>query len=478
MTVARTIGLVVAVGLATVYVALPPRQRPLPDPAPADRPIRGVLHVHTKRSDGTGTIEQVAAAARRAGLEFVIVTDHSDAMRVEPASYRGGVLCIDAAEISTQGGHVIGLGLGRTPYPLAGEPRDVIDDIRRFGGFSIVAHPMSEKRDLRWSDFTLPFDAFEWLNGDSEWRDERPAALARVLLTYWFRGSESLATLLDRPAELLARWDVLTQRKSAVALAGSDAHARIGFRGIGEPYDNAAALPVPGYEQIFRTFSISLQGLALTGDAFVDARAVVDAIRRGHVYSSIDAFAAPASLRFSGTSGGHRAQAGDTLAIAGPVSLRAETNGPAGAQITLFRDGERIARNTGPLLEYSGPNTPATYRIEIDTLDHRGDRQVPWIVSNPIYVRAPASGPREAPKPTAKEFAPQVRVNAIAPGLVSTGWMDKMGKDRIKDVLGMKLIKRPAQPEEIAKLASFLASDDAAMITGEIVYIDGGMRLK
>ncbi len=78
----------------------------------------------------------------------------------------------------------------------------------------------------------------------------------------------------------------------------------------------------------------------------------------------------------------------------------------------------------------------------------------------------------------AKELAPHVRVNAIAPGLVRTSWMDRMGKERVRKVLDMKVIKRPADPEEIAKVAVFLASDDAAFIVGDTIYVDGGMRLK
>src|SRR3712207_7318586 len=45
-------------------------------------------------------------------------------------------------------------------------------DVRRFGGFGFAAHPGSPKADLRWTDWEAPFDGLEWLNADSEWRDE------------------------------------------------------------------------------------------------------------------------------------------------------------------------------------------------------------------------------------------------------------------------------------------------------------------
>ena len=52
---------------------------------------------------------------------------------------------------------------------------------RRLGGFGIVAHPDSAKPGLRWRDWDAQFDAMEWLNADTEWRDERrPQSGARA----------------------------------------------------------------------------------------------------------------------------------------------------------------------------------------------------------------------------------------------------------------------------------------------------------
>ena len=81
-----------------------------------------------------------------------------------PPAYRSGVLVIDAVEISTSGGHYIALGREQARYRLAGEPRVVVDDVTRLGGFGVVAHPDSAKDDLRWRDWTLPFIGIEWLN--------------------------------------------------------------------------------------------------------------------------------------------------------------------------------------------------------------------------------------------------------------------------------------------------------------------------
>jgi hypothetical protein len=232
--------LAVVVLLGAAYlVQLPDRARAVAPLDPGAVPVRGTMHVHTRRSDGSGTIEDVAAAAARAGLRFVVVTDHGDATRMpDPPVYEQGVLVIDAVEVSTTGGHVVGIGLPQAPYPLAGEPRDVVEDIVRLGGFAIAAHPDSPKPSLRWSLWNSDgVGGLEWLNADSDWRDESRWSLLRALLSYPVRSREAVAMLFDRPDTTLRRWDELTRARKVVGVAVPDAHARLGVDGLGEPYD-------------------------------------------------------------------------------------------------------------------------------------------------------------------------------------------------------------------------------------------------
>jgi 3-oxoacyl-[acyl-carrier protein] reductase len=80
----------------------------------------------------------------------------------------------------------------------------------------------------------------------------------------------------------------------------------------------------------------------------------------------------------------------------------------------------------------------------------------------------------------AKEFARKgvpVRVNAIAPGYVMTDILKTVPQELLDQFAQMTMLKRLGQPEEIAKVALFLASDDASYITGQTIQADGGMRL-
>ena len=369
---------------------------PVPD---AEPPIRGAIHVHTRRSDGTGTVDEIAAAASRAGLQFVIFTDHADGTRgFDTPVYRSGVLCIDALEVSTNNGHVVALGLPQTPYPLGGEAADVIEDVRRLGGISIAAHPDSLRPSLRWSAWKASFDGLEWLNADSQWRDERWPLLGRSLLTYPFRRAPTLATLLDRPDELMTQWDALLKERPVVAVAAADAHARLG---PGEdPYRRGLSLHVPSYEQVFRTMSVSIPDRKLSGEAVDDARIVFEAIRNGRVYSSIDALATPALISFTASSGSHTVGIGDRLQPNGPVTLRVHTNAPEGATITLVSDGKPVANGGPSALEYEAQAVPATYRVEVNIPGAPGMAPVPWILTNPIYV-GPHSAVDTSVRPTA-----------------------------------------------------------------------------
>ena len=388
--------LAVALGLTTAlgYGLAPPAARTIPLPPTVVAPLRGALHVHSRRSDGSGTPAEIAAAARSAGLQFVIITDHGDAARMpDPPQYFDGVLLLDAIEISSDGGHIVALGLPRAPYPLAGEPRDVVEDITRLGGMSIAAHPGSLKPELSWRDWTVPVDGVEWLNGDSEWRDESSRTLARTLLTYAFRPPESLAAVLDRPESVLARWDDLARVRRVIGLAAGDAHARLGLSEAGEQSTGPASLlKIPAYEQIFKALSISLPRTTLTGEAAPDAGAIVDAIRRGQVYSTIDALATPAVFDFWAESSAAHAGMGEQVTAGESRRFTATLGGPVDAQMVLLRDGQPLAMATGGPLVHED-DRPGVYRVEVQMPRSPGTPPIPWIVSNPIFVRSLALAP-------------------------------------------------------------------------------------
>jgi 3-oxoacyl-[acyl-carrier protein] reductase len=68
-----------------------------------------------------------------------------------------------------------------------------------------------------------------------------------------------------------------------------------------------------------------------------------------------------------------------------------------------------------------------------------------------------------------------IRVNCVAPGFVETDMVDAMNPKVVAAATAMIPMRRLAQPEEIAKVVRFLASDDASYVTGQQWVIDGGL---
>ena len=345
---------VLAAVIFFVLATLPPLPIPVDlSSASADvlrRTVAGAYHIHTTRSDGAEDKASIAAAAQRAGLQFAIFTDHGDATRTpDPPAYISGVLCLDGVEISTNGGHYVALDMPAAPYPLGGEAATVVEDVARLGGFGIAAHPDSPKAELAWSDWDAPVDGIEWVNVDSEWRDESRPALVRAALQYFIRPAPAVASVLDRPDVTLQRWAAAIQQRPVVALAAADAHG-----GMRQRLEGGLPAGVgPSYEATFRAFSNRvLLERPLSGDAAADGRLLFDAIRRGRVYTVVDSLATPGLYDFGSTA--------SSLPLT-PPGARVEKMGTAASWYQVTIDG--------------APGTPP----------------VPWMVTNPVSFPAVAA---------------------------------------------------------------------------------------
>ncbi len=78
----------------------------------------------------------------------------------------------------------------------------------------------------------------------------------------------------------------------------------------------------------------------------------------------------------------------------------------------------------------------------------------------------------------AKEFASRnITANVIAPGPVKTDMIDELTEQQRENILAAVPLGRFAEPEEVAAMAAFLASDQAGFITGAIIPVDGGIGM-
>ncbi len=352
----------------------------------AARTVPGAYHIHTTRSDGVGDRTAVAAAAARAGMRFVILTDHGDATRPpDPPEYINGVLVLDAVEISTDQGHY-------------------------------VAH--------------APIDGIEWLNADSEWRADPRLQLARAGLAYFLRPGPALATLFDRPTTL-DRWDRLTTTRPVVTLAGVDAHGGVGHRTEDTSRSLSGTIGIPSYDASFRTFSDRVVlDRPLSGAAAEDARAVYGAIRKGSVFTAIDALAGPALLDFHVEGGLDRDGMGSVLPDDSDATIIARATLPRDAQLILIHDGREAGRGRDEIRRGLAEARGA-YRVEVRLPGAPGTPPVPWLVSNPIYFASSVLPPENAqrgasgeapsgPPPPAAPFPWRIEKDPTSSGTLRT----------------------------------------------------------
>ena len=401
-TIARWLAIILLLaGTVLVWRIVAWHPLSVPDTAVTDRFVRvsGVAHIHTTHSDGGGTVADIESAAAAAGLDFVIVTDHNS-LAAKPREGYGdtGVLTIVGTEISNHEGHLLAGGLPSPPtYRFSGDGLDTLRDLDDLGSLSFAAHPENPREDLRWTGWSLPGDwGIEILNGDSQWRAAGWTSLLGTALLYPLNSDYSLLRLLRRPAALF-RWDDLLARRHAPAIAGADAHGTL--------RPAAATLPLPTYEAVFRIAqNYVLLEQPLSGNAPADTAAILAALARGRAYIGVGALAPADRFFFLAERDGNRWTMGDTVASGGPVQLQAGGARPANARITLYRNGVTVATADGPL--DTRVTEPGVYRVEVQVPGW----DVPWVVSNPIYVltepeRARRARAAELPAPVVAEAA-------------------------------------------------------------------------
>ncbi len=129
-----------------------------------------------------------------------------------------------------------------------------------------------------------------------------------------------------------------------------------------------------------------------------------------------------------------------------------------------------LTRHVGPFMQQQGSGSIISISSVVGVFGNVGQ-------ANYAATKAGIIG---LTKTWAKEFALKggnVRVNAIAPGYTMTDILKTVPQDLLDKFASMTMLGRLGQPHEIASAALFLASDDASYITGQVLQVDGGMRL-
>ncbi len=221
----------------------------------------GALHMHTLHSDGTGTVEQLALAARTRGLQWIVITDHDTLAPAPSAGWLHGVLVIVGHEITLDHNHFLALNVGEV-VDNALTPQDFVDAVYARGGFGIIAHPDEQvanhfKDIYRWDDWEVdgprqrdgkPVGIELW-NLMSDWGEHLTRRNKELLYFFPRLGAErpdAQDAGVVGPAEYLGQAHVWCRRRGRARL--SAARALGPDRGVRLPLDfwHADQLPAAG----------------------------------------------------------------------------------------------------------------------------------------------------------------------------------------------------------------------------------------
>lgn len=349
--------------------------------------IIGNLHLHTTASDGTGTHAQVATAAARAGLDFIIYTDHNITVEgkegwVEAAGRE--ILCLMGQEVNDQRripevNHLLCHFVTSDLQEEATEPQTLIDTVNRQGGLSFLAHPLERPgigaaRDTYpWLDWNITgFTGIELWNAmtDVKWQlRTKPRAVL---------GAYVPNLVLTGPfPEMLAQWDeLLATGQKVVAIGNSDAHAMSFSLG-------PLRRTIYPYEYLFRAVNTHLLLTEPLAREILPARQqIFDALQNGHCFVSYDLAGSSAGFTFTATTGAEQVGMGDTLAWSGQATL--QVSSPLPAKLRLLHNGRVVAQQHGRELSWYAEQ-PGVYRVEAYRRFWGAWRG--WVFTNPIYLK-------------------------------------------------------------------------------------------
>jgi hypothetical protein len=345
--------------------------------------LAGVVHLHSLYSDGTGTVPEIARAARANGLDFVLLTDHDTLAARDRGEegWHGNVLVLVGEEVSPKGqDHFLAFGLERPIDHRGMTAGQILAAVDAAGGFGFAAHPFSEGsqrfrragRGMPWTDFDAPglagIEAWSFVTDSAE----RVNSI-RELVHFIVRPQ----SFVDHPPQRnLREWDRLGAARRCAGIGGLDAH-QVGIR-VGK----RVPLRLMAYRRSFRFLRTHLLvSRPLSGELGADRDTVLSALRAGSAYIAMDALAPARGFGFAAE--GHGAPPMGGEAPAAPLTLR--VHAPRAAALRLLCDGRQIAAAANATELACDVERPGVYRVEARLRAHGRERT--WILSNPIYLR-------------------------------------------------------------------------------------------
>ena len=234
----------------------------------------GVSHIHTTASDGSGSFEEVVKSAKKAGLDFITITDHDTLKLKNREGYYGNTLVLVGEEISPDKSHYLALNIKKEiDFNKFKNPQEYIDEVNRQGGIGFVTHPFHKKKNLPfipphpWEDFYLynGFQGIEIWSLMFDWIEKVN------FFNLPFHILFPMKVLHGPSKKILNIWDKLSQKRKIAGISGIDAHG-----------SKILPFPIFSYTFAFKTLRTHIWCKTLNEEE------VYKSLREGHSFMALD----------------------------------------------------------------------------------------------------------------------------------------------------------------------------------------------
>jgi hypothetical protein len=342
----------------------------------------GAIHIHSKFSDGSGDVREIANLANESGLDFIILTDHNT-LRAKDEGYEGfygNTLLMVGCEINDKENrnHYIALGISKT-LSTRMPAHKYVKAVKDAGGIGFLAHP-HEKRDSMVEHPPYPWVAWdiEDFTGIEIWNHMSVWMENLTEQNKFHSFVHPLRSIGKPPQETLDVWDELNLKRKVTAIGGIDAHAhRLNLLGFFE----VEVFPYKVLYKSIRTYVILRERMVPTKDPALQKKyekAIIEALREGRSFVANYYHGDATGFRFFAESNGEVFDMGDTIPFGNQVNLRVLTPVQLG-QMKLIYNGRVIDETIGSDIEFV-VSEKGVYRVEIYK-DGKG-----WIYSNHIRI--------------------------------------------------------------------------------------------
>ncbi len=342
----------------------------------------GALHIHSRFSDGSGSIEEIAGIAGEVGLDYVIITDHNTVRGLQEGfeGWYGNTLLLVGCEINDRfnENHYLALGIDEA-YSTRLPSKEYTKKVKDAGGIGFIAHPHEKRSSMKehppypWKDWdNNEFTGIEIWNHMSEWME---GLTEQNKYSYFMH---PLRSIVGPPEETLKVWDELNLKRKVVGIGGIDAHAhKVNLLGFFE----VEVFPYKILMKSVRTHILTDKKVLKGKESKSLASAkknIYKSLEAGRCFVSNYYHADARGFRFFGEDGAGLYQMGDSIKLNDKVKLRVILPNISGL-IKLIKNG-KIVKTIANIDAEFVIKEKGVYRVEV-YLDDKA-----WIFSNHIRI--------------------------------------------------------------------------------------------